>query len=199
MSKNRRNRRRRKDASAIVTHVVTPHDEPQKAPAPPAPAPREQPDAPLKCAACFPHPEPGRRVPLRYGVTLILCKQHRDPQFVASSAGRQSLGVLRDLYTSLGVTARRFAEALTAYARFCAEPPTSTRRRPGSYAYPKRRRAAERVWAAGGSFKDGLAVAMRNGPPDLYDVEMPSIRTVYRWRGDMRYLLPDWDALPTAA
>jgi hypothetical protein len=40
---------------------------------------------------------------------------------------------------------------------------------------------------------------MRNGPPDLYDVEMPSIRTVYRWRGDMRYLLPDWDALPTAA
>jgi hypothetical protein len=199
MSKTRRNRRRRKHAVRPTTSVVTPHDEPGKAPAPPAPAPHEQPDATLKCAACFPHSEPGRPVRLRYGVTLILCTRHRDPQHLASNAGRQSLGILRDLYTSLGVTARRFARALTALIQLCAETRTSTRQRPGSYAYPKRRRAAEGVWGEGGSFEDGLAVAMRNGPPELYDVNMPSRRTVQRWLAEMRYLLPDWKAHPTAA
>jgi hypothetical protein len=199
MSKKRRNRRRRRDAARTPSSVVTTNAERRKAPTPPAPASPEHADATLKCAACFPHDKPGRPVPLCHGVTLILCNQHRDPQYLASSAGRQSLETLRDLYTSLGVTARRFAKALTALIQLCSEPRTSTRRRPGSYAYPKRRRAAERVWAEGGSFQDGLAVAMRNGPPDEYDVNMPSRRTVSRWLADMRYLLLDWDGLPSAA
>jgi len=43
------------------------------------------------------------------------------------------------------------------------------RRRPGSYAYPQLREAAEKVWAAGGDYIDGEDVVYR-GFVDLREI-----------------------------
>ena len=143
-----------------------------------------------KCAACFPRSSGGQRVPLPYGVTLVLCKEHRDPRFIASQSGRAFLAGVGELYAALGLTARRFGEALRQFVDQCTNPKPTPRHRPGSYAHPDRRQAAELVWARGGSFEAGLAAALANPPPSIYGVRLPDPRTVRRWWLDRRWLMP---------
>ena len=155
-----------------------------------------------KCVACFPGSSAGQRVPLPYGVTLVLCKQHRDPRFIASQSGRAFLAGVGELYSGLGLTARRYGEALRRFVDQCANPKPTPRQRPGSYAHPDRRQAAEAIWAAGGSFEAGLAVALANPPPAGYGVRLPCVRTVRRWWQERRWLLPPVerrDSAPLAA
>jgi hypothetical protein len=143
-----------------------------------------------KCVACFPASRAGQCVPLRYGVTLVLCAQHRDPRFVAARSGRDFLAAIGELFTGLGLTGRRYGEALREFVRECTNPPRPTRPLPGSYAHARRRQDAEEVWARGGSFEAGLAVALANPPPGLYGVAIPSYRTVRRWWLQRRWLRP---------
>ena len=181
MAKHRKNRRSRRGAAMIEPRAsMPPNAPPQPPPLPETHTSGHATSAP-RCVACFPGSRPGRPVPLGYGVTLVLCKEHRDPRFIVSAPGRELLATIRELYVSLGLTARRYGEALSAFVRACAGPPTPSRHRPGSYAHPFRRRSAERVWAAGGTFEAGLAAALANGPPDKYHVNLPARRTVYRW------------------
>jgi hypothetical protein len=143
-----------------------------------------------KCVACFPGSRAGQRVPLPYGVSLVLCSQHRDPRFVASRSGRDFLAAIGELYSGLGLTARRYGEALRRFVQQCTNPDKPRRHRPGSYAHAKRRQDAERIWAAGGSSEAGLAVALANPPPDLYGFRLPDPRTVRRWWLERRWLGP---------
>jgi hypothetical protein len=57
---------------------------------------------PGSCLACFPHNVAGQRVPLAYGVSLVLCKAHRDPRFIATRSGRDVLRAVATLFSSLG-------------------------------------------------------------------------------------------------
>ena len=95
-----------------------------------------------------------------------------------------------ELYSGLGLTARRYGEALRAFVRSCTDRPAPTRQLPGSYAHARRRQDAEAVWASGGSFEDGLAAALANPPPGLYGIALPSYRTVRRWWLQRRWLHP---------
>ena len=138
----------------------------------------------------------GQKVPLTLGCSLVLCPDHRDPNFIASDSGRRFLAAVSALYQSLGLNSARFGAALRAFVDRCANPHNHApkRHRPGSYAWPERRQAAERVWSRGGSFAQGLAAALA-APPDLR-VRTPSSRTVRRWWHDRRWLGPP---PPTAA
>ena len=129
----------------------------------------------------LPDSRAGQRVPLAYGVSLVLCSQHRDPRFIASRSGRDFLAAIGELYSGLGLTARRYGDALRRFVQQCTNPKRPKRHRPGSYAHAKRRQDAEGVWAAGGSFEAGLAAALANPPPELYGVRLPDTRTVRRW------------------
>ncbi len=75
-----------------------------------------------KCVACFPHSRAGQRVPLAYGVSLVLCSQHRDPRFIATRSGRDFLAAIGELYTGLGLTAARYGEALRRFVQQCTNP-----------------------------------------------------------------------------
>ena len=143
-----------------------------------------------KCVACFPHSRAGQRVPLAYGVSLVLCSQHRDPRFIAARSGRDFLAAIGELYNALGLTAARYGDALRRFVQECTNPQRPQRHRPGSYAHPKRRQDAERTWAAGGTFEQGLAAALANPPPDLYGVRLPDPRTVRDWWRQRRWLGP---------
>jgi hypothetical protein len=146
-----------------------------------------------RCIACFPRSCAGQRVPLPYGVSLALCGDHRDPRFVASQAGRAFLAAIGDLFSSLGLTARRYGAALAAFVEQVRRPERPRRPRPGSYAWAPRRRDAEAVWSAGGSFERGLTIALADPPAPRARTALPSSRTVRRWWQDRRWL-PDLTA-----
>jgi hypothetical protein len=143
-----------------------------------------------KCVACFPASRAGQVVPLPHGVSLVLCAEHRDPRFVASRSGRDFLAAIGELYTGLGLSAQRYGDALRRFVRQCTTPDKPQRHRPGSYAHAERRQDAERVWAAGGSFEQGLAVALANPPPAGYRFRLPDPRTVRAWWQQRRWLGP---------
>ena len=146
-----------------------------------------------KCVACFPRSSAGQRVPLPYGVTLTLCREHRDPRFIASQSGRRFLAGVGEVCAGLGITARRYGEALRAFVDQCTNPRPAPRHRPGSYAWPDQRQAAELVWARGGTFEAGLAAALGLPPPPGFAFRLPSVRTVRRWWQERRWLTPPAD------
>ena len=148
-----------------------------------------------KCLACFPRSCAGQRVPLAYGVSLVLCADHRDPRFIASRHGRDFLAAIGELLTSLGLAASRYQRALTAFVKAVSEPARPQRQRPGSYAWAARRQDAERVWSRGGSFQQGLRAALADPPEPRARAGIPTSRTVRRWWHDRRWLPP----LPPAA
>jgi hypothetical protein len=147
-------------------------------------------DAP-RCLACFPHSVAGQMIPLRYGVTIALCPDHRDPAFVRSRGGRDFLAALTTTFASLGLHGARYRNALHAFVADVLAMDTPTpRRRPGSYAWPDQRRAAEAIWAAGGSYHDGAAAVLAHFTEPLPAVRPPSSHTIRRWWRERRWLTP---------
>jgi hypothetical protein len=144
------------------------------------------------CIACFPRNVAGQQVPLAYGVSLVLCKGHRDPTFIATRSGRDFLSAVSTLFTSLGITARRYSEALRRFIDQVANPQRypAKRHRPESYAWPERRQDAETVWSRGGSFEQGRRAALADPPDARTRARPPSSRTVRRWWQDRRWLRP---------
>ena len=143
-----------------------------------------------KCLACFPRSCAGQRVPLPYGVSLVLCAEHRDPRFIAGRSGRDFLAAIGELFSSLGLTAGRYQRALMAFVTAVSEPTKAARHRPGSYAWAARRQDAERVWSRGGSFEQGLRAAHADPPEPRARAGIPTSRTVRRWWHDRRWQPP---------
>src|SRR6476661_9023507 len=135
-------------------------------------------DAP-RCLACFPHSVAGQMIPLRYGVTIALCPDHRDPAFVRSRGGRDFLAALTTTFESLGFRGARYGKALRAFVADVLAMGTPTpRHRPGSYAWPEQRRDAEAVWADGGSYHDGEAVVHAYFAEPVPGMRAPSGHTI---------------------
>jgi hypothetical protein len=143
-----------------------------------------------RCLACFPRSCAGQRVPLPYGVSLVLCVDHRDPRFTASRSGRDFLSAIGELFSALGLTAERYAQALLMFVKQVAEPEQPKRPRPGSYAWAQRRQDAETIWSRGGSFEQGLRIALADPPEPRARAGIPTSRTIRRWWQERRWLQP---------
>jgi len=145
----------------------------------------------VRCAACFPRSVAGQMIPMRYGVTIALCEDHRDPAFVRSRGGRDFLAALTTTFESLGFRGARYGKALRAFVGDVLAMGTPTpRHRPGSYAWPEQRRDAEAVWADGGSYHDGEAVVHAYFAEPVPGMRAPSGHTIRRWWRDRRWLTP---------
>ncbi len=146
--------------------------------------------APL-CLCCYPVAVSGQHVPLRYGVTIALCDDHRDPAFVISRGGRDFLAAVASMFTSLGLRSARYGKALLAFVEDVRNMQTPTpRARPGSYAWPHLRTAAEATWAARGTYHDGEKVVLDALRPHIDAVKPPSRHTIRRWWRERRWLTP---------
>jgi hypothetical protein len=144
-----------------------------------------------RCLACFPKSVAGQEVPLRRGVRLVLCADHRDARFLHSRGGRDFLAATGALFRSLGLTGRRYHDALLSFlddVRDTSKP--TPRMRPGSYAWPELRRDAEQAWQAGASFEDGCHIVYTHGEPITRRLRLPSLPTVRRWWRQKRWMLP---------
>jgi hypothetical protein len=143
-----------------------------------------------RCVACFPCSVAGEVVPLSRGVTIVLCANHRDVRFIQSRGGRDFLAALSTIFDSVGLTSARYHGAVTDLVNQIRARATPTpRRRPGSYAWPRLRAAAERVWEAGGAFHDGEMVILRgylDQPPGT--AQPPSPQTIRRWWSQRRWI-----------
>ena len=95
-------------------------------------------------------------MPLGRGVVVVLCPDHRDPGFIGERAGRPFVSSMGATLASLGLRGRRYTDALVGFIEECKRRDVPTPRvRPGSYAWPGARLAAERRWAHGGSYHEG--------------------------------------------
>jgi hypothetical protein len=144
-----------------------------------------------RCICCFPKSVAGQEVPLRYGVRLVLCADHRDPRFLHSRGGRDFLAATSALFRSLGLTGRRYHEALMAFLEEVRDTGRPTpRRRPGSYAWPDLRRDAEQAWHCGATFEQGCQLVYTHEEPITRRLRLPSLATVRRWWREKRWMLP---------
>jgi hypothetical protein len=145
----------------------------------------------VRCVACFPRSVAGQMIPLRYGVTIALCEDHRDPAFVHSRGGRDFLAAMTTTFESLGLRGDRYRKAVHAFVADVLAMGTPTpRHRPGSYAWPAQRQAAEAIWAAGGTYHDGAAAVASYFARPSPGIQPPSSHTVRRWWRDRRWLTP---------
>jgi hypothetical protein len=152
---------------------------------------RSGPSKAVRCVACFPRSVAGQMIPLKYGVVIALCEDHRDPAFVHSRGGRDFLAALSTLFESLGLRGARYRKAAQAFVADVLAMGTPTpRQRPGSYAWPDQRRTAEAVWAKGGSYHDGEAVVLASFTQPGPAIRPPSSHTIRRWWRDRRWLTP---------
>jgi hypothetical protein len=144
-----------------------------------------------RCVACFPHSVAGQMIPFRYGVAVALCDDHRDPAFVHSRGGRDFFSALTTTYESLGLRGTRYSNAIRAFVDdVLAMGQPTPRHRPGSYAWPDQRRAAEATWAEGGTYHAGQAVVLASFAALPPSVKPPSPHTIRRWWRDRRWLTP---------
>jgi hypothetical protein len=145
----------------------------------------------VRCAACFPRSVAGQMIPLRYGVAIALCEDHRDPAFVRSRGGRDFVAAMTTTFESLGLRGARYGKALREFVADVIAMGTPTpRHRPGSYAWPEQRRDAEAIWAGGGSYHDGEAAVLAYFEKPVPGMRAPSGHTIRRWWRDRRWLTP---------
>jgi hypothetical protein len=144
-----------------------------------------------KCLCCYPQAVAGQPIPLRYGVTITLCDDHRDPGFLISRGGRAFLASVSTTFKSVGLEGQRYSRALASFVddvRAMKQP--TPRARPGSYAWPHLRTAAEAIWAVGGSYHAGEGAVLDLHAPFIDAVKPPSRQTVRRWWRERRWLTP---------
>lgn len=143
-----------------------------------------------RCVACFPASVPGQVIPMRFGCQLVLCPSHRDPRFLETRTGRDFLAAIGETLKSFGIRNTKHNEALIVLLRSVVHRHHPTpRRRPGSYAWPGPRHAAEQVWADGGDYHEGEAAALALTGRLPTGVRLPSPHTIRRWWRELRWLL----------
>ena len=145
-----------------------------------------------RCCCCFPKSVAGEEVPIGCGITIVLCLEHRDVRFIQSRGGRDFLAAVATMFDSFGLKGKRYHVALTRFVNRVRDRSVPTpRRRPGSYAYPELRTAAEKVWADGGDYDDGEQVVFRGFLDLKYPahIKPPSTQTVRRWWRECRWIV----------
>ncbi len=138
------------------------------------------------CAICIDRTRgKTERVALGYGVAIWLCRDHASVQFLTKRSGRDFVRTMSGVWEANGCLTASRHKALRAH--LAALGPRN-RGRPGSYAWPRLRVAAERMYAAGAGTQ---SVHEKIGRAPLGVCEAPSLRTVYRWRAEQRHLARD--------
>jgi hypothetical protein len=124
---------------------------------------------------------------LTHGVRLSLCEGHNSIEFLRSNGGRDFVVTLSRTWGAQGCLTRARSHALAAHlAALRALGTGNTRARPGSYAWPRLRREAERHFARGDSVIATIDRLRRRHALD--HAKVPSIRTMRRWFSQGRWL-----------
>jgi hypothetical protein len=123
-------------------------------------------------------------VKLPYGVTVSLCAGHASAEFLTKRSGRDFVVTMMRVWQANGCLTAARHKALDAHLAALAGPPP--RQRPGSYAWPAVRAAAERLFATG-IRPDAVAQRIRRREFGL--ARPPSVRTVVRWHSERRWLI----------
>jgi hypothetical protein len=142
------------------------------------------------CAICIDRTQGKTSVlGLGYGVEVWLCAAHASTEFQRQRAGRDFVLTLRGIWKANGCLTAARSRALNAHLARLRERPQ--RNRPGSYAWPQLRLAAEAAFREGQS---PLAVASLH-QSRLADCEArpPSLRTFRRWKAQRRWISPRGD------
>jgi len=123
-------------------------------------------------------------VELGYGVSVHLCQGHASHQFQTQRNGRDFVLTLQRLWHAHGCLTVARSNALRRHLQACTG--AEARPRPGSYAWPELRQAAETAFAAGHP-ADVVITAFRrlheNGA-----AHPPSPRTMRRWHTERRWI-----------
>jgi hypothetical protein len=124
---------------------------------------------------------------LTHGVRVWLCAAHHSVDFLSRNAGRDFVVTLERCWRAHGCLTRARDRALTAHLLALRSTATrAVRPRPGSYAWPKLRREAERAFARGESV---LATIHRlRAQYAGGHATVPSIRSMRRWFSQGRWL-----------
>jgi hypothetical protein len=140
------------------------------------------------CAICLDRTRGRTRLrELTHGVRLSLCEGHHSVEFMRSNAGRDFVVTLSRIWGAQGCLTRARSRALAAHlAAVRATGTTTPRTRPGSYAWPRLRREAERCFARGEGLIATIAQLREQHPRDHATV--PSIRSMRRWFAQCRWL-----------
>jgi hypothetical protein len=128
---------------------------------------------------------------LTHGVRIWLCEGHHSVAFLRSNTGRDFAVSLLRIWRSHGCLTRSRSRALEAHINAVrALGKGVSRRRPGSYAWPRLRREAEESFARG---EGVMATIARLRARHLLDhATVPSVRTMRRWFAQGRWLrLPE--------
>ena len=138
------------------------------------------------CAICM-GPGSGKRsrLHLPFGLSVWLCAEHRDPEFLNRRAGRDLVVSLSGVWDAAGCMSASRQRALRAHLARVAPPPSSASR-PGSYSWPALRTEAEERFARGEAPSLVIRELRARHAPDAATV--PSVRTMQRWFSEGRWL-----------
>jgi hypothetical protein len=131
---------------------------------------------------------------LGYGVRVWLCADHGSAEFQRQRAGRDFYATLFGIWKANGCMTATRRRALDAHMARLSDRPQ--RSRPGSYAWPKLRLAAEAAFGNGHSAPTVAAFHQTR----LADCEAraPSLRTFRRWKAQRRWVSPRGDPVRLA-
>jgi hypothetical protein len=119
---------------------------------------------------------------LGYGVSVWLCKPHASVEFTTKRNGRDFVLTLTRLWQAHSCLTRSRHKALDAHLNRLRDRPA--RPRPGSYAWPRLRQAAERMFATA---MPTMRVIAKLHAVDLGHAKPPSPRTIQRWKSERRW------------
>lgn len=123
-----------------------------------------------------------QEVRLGYGVAVWLCQGHASVEFLTKRGGRDFVLTMTRLWKAHGCLTAARSKALSSHIDALRARPA--RPQPGSYAWPRLRVQAERLFAAG---ETAHAVATHIQARSYGMVEPPSPRTVQRWHKERRW------------
>ena len=123
-------------------------------------------------------------VELGYGVSVHLCQAHASPEFQTRRSGRDLVLTLQRLWHAHGCLTVARSNALRRHLQACSG--AEARPRPGSYAWPEMRQAAETAFAAGQPA--GLVIAAFRRVHENGAAHPPSTRTMRRWHTERRWM-----------
>jgi hypothetical protein len=137
------------------------------------------------CAICVERTRGRTRlVELGYGVAVHLCEGHSSHEFQTRRSGRDFVLTLQRLWHAHGCLTVARSNALRRHLAACSS--AEARPRPGSYAWPELREAAETAFAHGTPPTVVIAAFRRlheHGP-----AHPPSTRSMRRWHAQRRWL-----------
>jgi hypothetical protein len=125
-----------------------------------------------------------QKLELGYGVEVWLCTAHASTEFLRKRNGRDFVLTLTRLWQAHGCLTRARHKALDAHLNRLRSRPQ--RPRPGSYAWPKLRQHAERLFAAGIATR---RVITKLQTTTLGHANPTSTRTIHRWKHQQRWRL----------